>query len=210
VVIIVGTQNIAKIAIEIFQQNDLLVYGLLTEEKEDKRQEISHIPILGYIDDEKYISLLGKNCQIFVALEQINFKKRVIQQLAQHEHIVFMSAIHPLAHLSTSVTMGYGNFIHMGTMLGPEVVVGNHCLLHQQVAIEQEVIIKDHVQIGAGSVIGKQTVIEENVFVGAGATLVAGIHIGAGARIGAGSVVLASVPADTTVLGNPAAPLAKS
>jgi sugar O-acyltransferase (sialic acid O-acetyltransferase NeuD family) len=210
VVIIIGTQSIAKLAAEVFQKNDWVVYGLLTEEQEDARKEIDHIPILGYFEDEQYTSLIGKNCQAFVALEQITVRKKIIQSLREKDDQVFINAIHPLAHISSSAQIGHGNLIHMGTMLGLEVNLGNHCLLYQQVAIEQEVVIKDFVQIGAGSVIGRQSTIEKDAFIGIGSILVAGVHIGAGARIGAGSVVLDHVPAGATVLGNPAKPIKAS
>ena len=40
--------------------------------------------------------------------------------------------------------------------------------------------------------------------IGANATILPGITIGEGAMVGAGSVVVKNVPANTTVVGNPA------
>jgi sugar O-acyltransferase (sialic acid O-acetyltransferase NeuD family) len=208
VIIILGTQHLAKLAVEIFQQNGVVIYGLLTEgKKEDQEGEINHVPILGHIEDEQYIALLGKNCQAFVALEQTASRQKFIKNLSEQGDIVFMNAIHPLAHLASSTHIGQGNLINMGTTVGPNTHLGNHCLIHQQVAIEQEVDIQDFVQIGSGSIISAQVVIEKGAFIGAGVTLVGGIRIGANARIGAGSVVLDHVPAGATVLGNPAKPI---
>jgi serine O-acetyltransferase len=41
------------------------------------------------------------------------------------------------------------------------------------------------------------------VFIGANALLLGRINVGARAKVGAGTVVLADIPADATVVGNP-------
>lgn len=51
-------------------------------------------------------------------------------------------------------------------------------------------------------------VIEDDVWIGYNAAIMKGVRIGAGATIAPGSVVISDVPPDTTVLGNPAKPLA--
>lgn len=206
-VIILGTNSLAKLALEIFQQNGLVVYGLLTEEALVQKAAISHVPILGSIDDEQYLALLGKSCEAFVALEQTTSRQKLISNLHEQRQVMPINAIHGLANLALSTVIGHGNLIDMSASLGPNVHLGNHCIIHQHAAIEQEAVIKDFVQVGTGSIIGAQTLLEEHVFIGTGAILVAGLRIGAGARIGAGSVVLDHVSPGETLLGNPAKPI---
>jgi len=50
----------------------------------------------------------------------------------------------------------------------------------------------------------EQTVIDDGAAIGSNATILCGVHIGKGALIGAGAVVTADVPANSTVVGNPA------
>lgn len=50
----------------------------------------------------------------------------------------------------------------------------------------------------------EKTVVNDRVSIGSGAVLLPGIEVGSGAVIGAGAVVTKSVPANTTVIGNPA------
>jgi UDP-2-acetamido-3-amino-2,3-dideoxy-glucuronate N-acetyltransferase len=55
-----------------------------------------------------------------------------------------------------------------------------------------------------------ETVVEDGASVGSGATILSGVRIGAGARVGAGAVVTKDVAPGDTVVGNPAAPLARA
>jgi acetyltransferase EpsM len=60
------------------------------------------------------------------------------------------------------------------------------------------------VAVASGCVINGRIAIAEGVYIGAGATILPQVHIGAWSTIGAGSVVMQDVPAQYTVLGNPA------
>ena len=207
-VIIVGTGGLAQLALEILQRNDILVYGFLAENKLAMVNEINHIPILGNIEDEPhYLQTIGKNCHVFVAIEQTKARQQYIKQLINHHEASFMNLVHPFTQIASSTKLGLGNLLDAGVSISPNSSLGNHCHLHKQVVIEYGVTIQDFVQIGSSSIIGEQTIVEENVFIGPGSTIIAGIHIGKGARIGAGSVVLESVKEKEVVLGNPAKPV---
>ena len=54
------------------------------------------------------------------------------------------------------------------------------------------------------------TLVKRGASIGSGATLLGGITIGENALVGAGSVVTINVPADSTVVGNPARVLNKA
>lgn len=206
-VIILGARDLGKLALEIFQKNSVVVYGLLAEDGALQNQILNHVPILGSIADEQYLALLGKDCEAFVALEQVASRQQLIAMLYEQRQVMPINAIHALATLAESAGIGHGNLINVGASLGPDASLGSHCIIHTQAVIEHAAIIKDFVQVGAGSIIGTQAVLEKHVFIGMGATLVAGIQVGAGARIGAGSVVLDHVKPGETVLGNPAKPV---
>lgn len=56
----------------------------------------------------------------------------------------------------------------------------------------------------------QQTLVKRGASIGSGSTLLGGITIGENAMIGAGSVVTKDVPANSTVVGNPARPVRPS
>ncbi|MCW4461892.1 hypothetical protein OK349_09240 [Sphingomonas sp. BT-65] len=75
--------------------------------------------------------------------------------------------------------------------------------------IGANVTIYQGVTLGAREVdfaYGQDTrpIVEDGVIIGSGAKVIGGVTLGHGARIGANSVVLASVPAETLVIGIPA------
>lgn len=82
-----------------------------------------------------------------------------------------------------------------GTQIGPAV---------QIIAADHP---RDPGQRRAGLEMGLPVVIGRNVWIGGGAMILPGVTIGDDAIVGGGSVVTRSVPAGTTVGGNPARPL---
>lgn len=115
-------------------------------------------------------------------------------------------------------------------IIGSNCNICSHCLIENDVLIGNNVTIKSGVQIWDGIEIQENVFIGPNVTftndlnprskcypteflktkvckgasIGANATILPGITIGEGAMVGAGSVVVKNVPANTTVVGNPA------
>ncbi|RWH74951.1 MAG: sugar O-acetyltransferase [Mesorhizobium sp.] len=81
-----------------------------------------------------------------------------------------------------------------GTLLGPNVQI--YCPEHHKEAVGRQ----------AGLEIAKPVEIGDNAWIGGSAIILGGVSIGAGAIVGAGAVVTHDVPANTTVVGNPARP----
>ena len=206
-VIIFGASSLAKDALEIFQRNHRVVYGFLADDTALHGTEIDYIPVMGHTEDAGYLQLIGKKCDAFVAVENIDERQGLVKLLHTQRKVTPINAIHPSAIIAASAKIGYGNLFNTGVSLAPGAKVGNHCIIHTYAFVEHDVEVDDFVQIGAGSSINGNVKIEKNTFVGAGVTIVAGIKIEAGARIGAGAVVLADVKKGEAVLGNPAKPV---
>lgn len=82
--------------------------------------------------------------------------------------------------------------IGKGTLLGPNVQI--YCAEHHREPAGRQ----------AGLEIAGPVEIGANAWIGGSAVLLAGVSIGEGAIVGAGAVVTRDVPANTTVVGNPA------
>ncbi len=208
-VIIFGSSGIAKAALQIFNSNDIVVYGFLDDNENLHHTEINTVTVLGSTDDHGFTKLIGKKCEAFIATDDNALRKEYVEYLNNTRKVMPMNAIHNMAMISDSFNIGYGNFVNAGTLLSNDGKMGNHNVLNSRVVVEQEVEIGDFVQIGAGSVINSKVNIEDEAFIGSGVTIVSGVTIGKGAQIGVGSIVVGNVEAGQTVFGNPAVDITK-
>lgn len=203
-VIILGANFLGRAAKEIFETNGNVVYCFLDDNKNLHGKEIDNITIFGSTDDEEYLKLIGKECEVFVANDDNKMRKNIVKMLQEQRNVQPVNAIHPSSIISAASSFGHGNFIDMTCVIGAGAEIGNHCIIHSKTVIGVEARLADYVQVGAGSIISPGVEIEEQVFIGSGVTIVSGVSIGKGARIGAGSVVISPVKAGETVFGNPA------
>ena len=112
---------------------------------------------------------------------------RLISQISR---ILTLIEIHPGAKFGKRCFIDHG----VGVVIGETAVIGNDVTIYQGVTLG-----------GTGAEKGKRhPTIGNGVVIGAEAIILGNIHIGDNARIGAGAVVTKSVPANSTVVGNPA------
>jgi sugar O-acyltransferase (sialic acid O-acetyltransferase NeuD family) len=208
-VLIFGSTGIAKAALEIFNSNQIVVYGFLDDDNKTHNEEINGVSVLGSTDDHGFLKLIGQKCEAFVATDDNKLRKRYVDYLVETRKVMPMNAIHQSAIISESCAIGHGNFVNAGAVLSNDTTIGQHNVINSRAIIEQETQIADFVQIGAGSIINTKVTIEEGAFIGSGVTIVAGVTIGKNARIGAGSVVVGNVEKNQTVFGNPAVAIEK-
>lgn len=208
-VIIFGANYLGRSAREIFETNQVEVYGFLDDNTALHNKEIDEVSVLGSTDDDGFLKLVGKKCEAFVAIDDNRLRKSVIKMLNDVRKAQPVNAIHQRAAISKRASIGHGNFIDGDVIIAPGAKVGNHCILHAKATIGVESVLGNFVQIGAGAQVNPGVTIEDEVFIGSGVVIVSGVKIGKGARVGAGSVVIGSVGAGETVFGNPAAQLKK-
>lgn len=206
-VLILGTNGIGKSAMEAFIGNNVVVYGFLDDDPEMLGNEIGEVTVLGNLDDNDYMSIIGKDCEAFIATEEIEVRKNLVSTLIEQRKVMPVNAIHSMAMVSPLAEIGHGNYIGPGAVLGSYAKVGNHTLINSGAVINHDTEVGDYSQIGAGSTINSGVKIGQEVFVGSGVVIVSGITIANGARIGAGSVVIKNVKEGETVFGNPATPV---
>ena len=206
-VIIFGANYLGRAAKEIFESNGIVVYGFLDDDKKLHTTEVDEVVVLGSMDDDGFLKLIGRKCEAFVAVDDNKLRKNVVGMLQEIRHVQPVNAIHNAARISSKAELGHGNFIDTGATIAPGTKIGNHGIIHANSFIGVGASVGDFVQVGAGSMINPNVMVEDEVFIGSGVTIIAGITIGKGARIGAGSVVISPVKAGETVFGNPAQPI---
>lgn len=205
-VIIFGANALGRSAKEIFESNEVVVYGFLDDNKSLHAKEVDDAVVLGSTDDDGFLKLIGKKCEAFVAIDDNKVRRNLVKMLHDIRHIQPANAIHKFANISLRSSIGHGNLFDAATSVGPGCTIGSHGIFGIGCHIGAEVTIGDFVQVGAGAIVNAGVTIEEDVFIGSGAIIVSGITLEKGSRIGAGSVVIAPVKAGTTVFGNPAQP----
>lgn len=203
-VIVFGANALGEAAVEIFESNDIMVYGFLDDDKSLHGNTLGELSILGATDDDGFLKLIGKKCEGFIAVDDRDLRKGLVKLMKERRKKMPVNAIHSNTEISPSAHVGHGEFINSGVVIGANAKIGDHCLIHTNATIDYAAKLGDLVQVGAGSVIGSNAEVGENVFIGTGVTIVPGIKIGKNARVGAGSVVIADVEAGATVFGNPA------
>lgn len=203
-VLIFGAGSVGLTALDLFQRNGVIVYGLLDDKKDLHGKEFGDVSVLGETDDDGFLKLIGQKCEAFVAISDTRVRKRLVKMLNDRRKVQPVNAIHDKAIVSTLATLGHGNLISANVVVNPYASIGQHCLLQSNVLIDTQAKLGDYVHVGAGSTINSNVVLEEGAFVGTGVTIVAGVTIGKNARVGAGSVVIEDVDANATVFGNPA------
>lgn len=191
-------------ALDLFQRNNVVVYGLLDDDKALHGKEFGEITVLGETDDDGFLKLVGQKCEAFVAIADSRVRRRLVKMLNERRNVQPVNAIHDTAVVSAMATLGHGNLIAARVVVNPYAVVGQHCIIQSGAVIESRATLGDYVHVGTGCLINSGAVVEEGTFIGTGATIIAGVTIGKNARVGAGSVVVENVEAGATVFGNPA------
>lgn len=204
-VLILCATNLGKAALDIFKSNEVVVYGFLDDDKKLTGTEIDDLTVLGTTEDESFLKIIGKNCDVFIASDDNAWRARVIKNIKETRKAMPVNAIHKNAHIAPTSIIHHGCLINQNVQVGSNSEIGNHCILHTGAIVDFSSKIGDFVQIGAGSVIGSGVQVGDHAFIGSGATIVSGVKIGEGARVGAGSVVISDVKKGETVFGNPAA-----
>ncbi|QCR20945.1 NeuD/PglB/VioB family sugar acetyltransferase [Pontibacter sp. SGAir0037] len=206
-VIILGADKLGTAALDIFNSNSVVVYCFLDDSKNLQEQEINNVSVMSNTEDGEFLKLIGKKCDVFVAVEDSAARKGLIKMLKEEYKVVPVNAIHRFSSVSEHAWLGHGNMIAAGAVVNNNSKIGNYTLIQSGAVVDTKAEIGDYVQVGAGAIVNSEVVVEEGAFIGTGAVIVAGVKIGKNARVGAGSVVVADVPAKATVFGNPAAPV---
>lgn len=203
-VVIVGAGVSGRLALDIANSIDILVYGFLTDDDEFVKQEINDILVIANMEHHDSKTLLADdNVRIIVAEKDIERRRDLVEMLGKHDKKV-INLVHPFHIISPYSKMGTGNLLNVGTIIHANAELGDYNLMESNCVIEADVHMGSYCTIQTGAKLGVNVELEDDVTIGMGAIIHAGVSIGEGAIVGPGSVVLKSVPAGESVFGNPA------
>ncbi|GHA72698.1 NeuD/PglB/VioB family sugar acetyltransferase [Pontibacter akesuensis] len=206
-VIILGADKLGTTALDIFNSNNVIVYCFLDDNQKLQQEEVNNVAVMSNTEDGEFLKLIGKKCDVFVAVEDTAARKGLIKMLKTEHEVVPVNAIHKFSAVSENAWMGHGIMVGAGAIINNNAKIGDNCIINSRALVDTKAEVGNFVEIGAGAIINADVVIEEGAFIGSGAVVVSGVKIGKNARVGAGSVVVADVAAKATVFGNPAAPI---
>ncbi len=138
--------------------------------------------------------------------------------------LIHPAAICESARVGTGTRIGAFAHVLPGARIGANCDIGDHVFIENQVVLGDRVAVASGVQLWDGTTLADDafvgpnatftndalrselllTVVGAGASIGANATVLSGVTIGRNAVVDAGSVVLANVPANAIVHGNPA------
>src|SRR5690554_7325245 len=117
-VIILGAKGIAIPALEIFNSNNVDVYGFLDDDKNLYGTEINNVTVLGHTEDDGFLKLIGKKCEAFVAVDDNTYRKFLVKLLNEKRKVQPVNAIHGTTYIATDAAIGNGNFTNDKVVIG--------------------------------------------------------------------------------------------
>lgn len=128
---------------------------------------------------------------------------------ANQERTSFATLAHPQSAVSPRARLGVGVCVNYGVSIGGRAVIGDHVYIGPGAIIGHDAAIGDYSIVAPGAVISGFVTIGQACYIGAGSTIRQSLNIGPRSLIGMGAIVVRDVETDATVVGNPAAPLAR-
>ncbi len=188
-----GASGHAKVVIEILEQQQKIISGLIDGNPAIKTifgyPVFREMPDVVSKDDVRMIICVGNNIT----------RKR----LAEKTFIDFDVATHPSANISLRSIIGEGSVIMAGVSVNSQANIGKHVILNTNCSIDHDCCLENYVHISPNAALAGNVQIGEGTHIGIGASIIQGIKIGRWATIGAGTVIINDVPDYAVVVGNP-------
>ncbi len=203
-IIIIGAGTQGRVALDIANSLDVLVYGFLTDDEEEVNKELNDVLVISKLSTKDSNTLLNdENVKIVIAEYDGELRKEYVEYLEKYPPEL-INLIHPHHVMSEYIKMGRGNIINAGAVVNANAMIGSFNVIDSLVSIEPDAAVGDYCTIQSGVHIGRRVQIHDHVNIGLGAVIYADVHVGKGATIGTGAVVMRDVDEGTTVFGNPA------
>lgn len=162
------------------------------------------IPVIGKTEDVE--SYLKDNCYFFIAYVGLQNEKATFHKIESLSipSDRFATLIHHTAIIPKGYAkIGNGCLFSPLSQLSPDTTISDNCILLPNSFVGHDSTLERFAHVATNGVVGANVLVGKAVHVGSNATIREKVKIGDFSLIGAGSVVLADVPENSVVVGNP-------
>jgi len=202
-IVIVGGGGHAKMCIDLLRQTkEYEILGIIDDNLE-VGAAILDVKVIGGNDSVSKLVTLGVKYAVngVGAISNPKLRGKIHTDLT-NVGFVLPNLVHPASNVEPSVSMGDGNQIMIGAVVGSEVKIGNGCIVNSGAIISHECILRDNCHVAPGAVLAGSVDVGDSSVIGMGATVYLGLTIGRDAMIFNGVNVLKNIPEGTIVNGN--------
>ena len=194
-VIIIGGGGYAKVCIDIIRQ--MRVYNLagIVDSGLETGATTLDVPVIG---GEKELEDLYKKGIKYAVIGFGMLRKPIIREELYHQlkdiGYLLPNLIHPSAILEPSVTLGEGNQILAGAIVGSDVKIENNCIINSGSIISHDSILHNNAHITPGAILAGTVEVGNNTIIGMGATVFLGVKIGSNVIVPNGMNIIKDIP----------------
>jgi sugar O-acyltransferase (sialic acid O-acetyltransferase NeuD family) len=175
--------------------------GFVDDNRDLHGRSLDGLPVLG--DWSWFEGADHKDVGVVCAVGSPQVCRRLVER-ARALGLSFVSAISPLAHISSFVRLGEGVTVFPNVIINTGALVDSYCVLNVGVVVSHDATVGPYSNINPGAQLAGNVTIGEGCYIGMGANVIQGRSIGAWSVVGAGAVVTRDIPACVTAVGVPA------
>ena len=205
-VVVIGAGGHGREVAEIVHQQtrrdeDTRLLGFIDEDGTVHGQARDHLPILG---GWSWFDGVDRNdVRVICAVGSPPDCRRLVQK-ARDLGLAFVSAVSPLAHVSSLARLGHGVTIFPHVVVNTGVQIGNYSILNLAVTVSHDSKVGAYCNLNPGVHVAGNVSIGEGCYIGMGSTIIQNRSIGPWTIVGAGAAVVRDLDANVTAVGVPA------
>ncbi len=168
--------------------------------------------LLGFLVPEPQVDLVGEELSGYPVLDAFAAVERFPEAFLVPEyncgagfpHERMVSLVAPTAFVASTARLGKGCVIYPNCFVGHDAELGDRVFVLSGSVINHDDRLEDDVTLGSNVSLAGYVHVEAGCYLGQACTIRQELCIGRGSLIGMGSVVIADVPPDSVMVGNPA------
>ena len=187
-IVIFGAGGHAHVIADIIRAQGDLVIAFLDD---DPNQQDCSGPISDYTN---YLE-----CEFIIGIGNADIREELSRL-----PLVWHTAIHPSAVISSSSVVGAGTCVMPQVVINARTIIGKHSIINTGAIVEHDNIIGNYSHVSVGANLGGTVKIGNKCWIGIGAILKNNISVCDGVTLGAGTVVIKNISESGTYIGVPA------